>query len=120
MGNSEAASKHGAQTPDALSNLADPRRARGPTRFRVEWDDASVGGRRSSCERWGLAAVIKSLSSSAVDIVAILPEERRILARAGLPPAAAPGLVLRPALARAFRRLVRAFATLPPLPSVGS
>jgi hypothetical protein len=110
MGNSERGSNHGAQTPDALTQTSPTREVlEGLGGFRVEWDDGSVGiagGTALFVRTVGFGSGHQKLELLAVDdIVAILPEERRILARTRLPPAAAAGHVLRPALARALRRL---------------
>ena len=110
MGNSEPGSNHRAQTPDALTQSSPSREVlEGLRGFRVEWEDGSAGiagGTALFVRTAGFGSGHQKLELLAVDdIVAILPEERRILARTRVPPAAAVGQVLRPALARALRRL---------------
>jgi hypothetical protein len=77
--------------------------------FRVEWDDGSIGtaGAMAIFVRTkGLGTGHQKLELLTVDdVVAILLEERRILARTRIPPTAAIGDVLRSALAGARRRL---------------
>lgn len=79
--------------------------------FRVEWDDGSVGiagGMAVFVRTAGLGTGHRKLELlTGDDVVAILPEERRILVRTRLPPAVAIGRALRRALARRLGRLVR-------------
>jgi hypothetical protein len=98
-----------AGTPEALA-------ARQPTAdllealrdFRVEWDDGSVGiaGAMGIFVRtggWGTGHEKLELLT-VDDVVAILPQERRIVARTRVPPRPVIGDMLRRGLWRARRR----------------
>jgi hypothetical protein len=84
--------------------------------FRVEWDDGSLGTAGAMAifvRTGGLGTGHQKLELLTVDdVVAILLEERRILARTQVPATAAIGDLLRSALARTFRRLSRGHANL--------
>ncbi len=79
--------------------------------FRVEWDDGSVGiaGEMAFFVRTaGFGTGHQRLELlTGDDVVAIFPEERRILVRTRVPPAEAMGRALRHALALQLSRLVR-------------
>jgi hypothetical protein len=76
--------------------------------FRVEWDDGSIG--TAGClaifvRTGGFGTGHQKLELlTADDVLAILLEEKLILARTRVPPSITIGNVLRSALARAFRR----------------
>jgi hypothetical protein len=107
----EHVSDHGARVTDASG-------ARSPSAewldvfrgFRVEWDDGSVG------VAGGIAIFVRTAGLGSGhskfelvtgdDVVAILPEERRILVRTRVPPAVAIGRAVRRVLARRLGRLV--------------
>jgi hypothetical protein len=76
--------------------------------FRVEWDDGSIGTAGAMAifvRTGGFGTGHQKLELlTADDVLAILLEEKLILARTRVPPSAAIGDVLRSAIARAFRR----------------
>ena len=78
--------------------------------FRVEWDDGSVGiagGLAIFVRTAGFGSGHRKLELlTGDDVVAILPDERRILVRTQVSPAVAIGEVLRCALARRLGGLV--------------
>jgi hypothetical protein len=78
--------------------------------FRVEWDDGSIGTAGAMAifvRTGGLGTGHQKLELlTADDVVAILLEEKRILARTRVPRTAAIGDALRSAPARALRRLL--------------
>jgi hypothetical protein len=76
--------------------------------FRVEWDDGSIGTAGAMAifvRTGGLGTGHQKLELlTADDVVAILLEEKLIIARTRVPFSVAIGDVLRSTLARAFRR----------------
>jgi hypothetical protein len=120
MGNSERGSNHGAQTPEAVAAHRPSADLLGVLRgFRVEWDDGSAGtaGAMAIFVRTaGFGSGHQKLELLTVDdLVLILPEELRILARTRRTPAD----VLGNALAHGVRRgVVRDFLPIQAL--VGS
>jgi hypothetical protein len=113
MGKSEYVSNQRAQTAEAVAAHWPSTDLLGVLRdFRVEWDDGSVGiaGAMAIFVRTaGFGTGHQKLELLTVDdLVAILPEERRIIARTRIPPARAVGGALWLALRRgAFRLLGR-------------
>lgn len=113
MGRSERVSNQRPQTPEAVAAHWPSVDSMGVLRgFRVEWDDGSVGtaGAMAIFVRTaGFGSGHQKLELLTVDdLVAILPEERLILARTRIPPARAVGGALWLALRRgAFRLLGR-------------
>lgn len=113
MGRSERVSNQRPQTPEAVAANWPSVDSLGVLRgFRVEWDDGSVGtaGAMAIFVRTaGFGSGHQKLELLTVDdLVAILPEERRILARTRRTPAD----VLGNALAHGVRREVVRLVTL--------
>lgn len=114
MGRSERGSNQRAQTPEAVAphwlsaELLEVLRG-----FRVDWDDGSVGVAEAMAifvRTAGFGSGHQKLELLTVDdLVAILPEERRIIARTRDIPAAVHGDALAHGVRRGAVRLGRLF-----------
>jgi hypothetical protein len=114
MDRSERVSNQRAQTPEAVA-------ARRPSPdllevlrgFRVDWDDGSVGIAEAMAifvRTAGFGSGHQKVELLTVDdLVAIIPEERRIIARTRDTPAGVLGDALAPGLSRGAVRLMRLF-----------
>ena len=109
MGESERVSNHGPREGNAFAEgPSSAELLRAVQGFRVEWDDGSVGvaGEMAIFVRTaGMGTGHQKIELLTADaVVAILPEQRRILARTPEPPAAAIGAMIRHLLGRGLRR----------------
>ncbi len=109
MGESERVSNHGPHEGNAFAEgTSSAELLRALRGFRVEWDDGSVGvaGEMAIFVRTpGMGTGHEKIELLAADaVVAILLEQRRILARMLERPAAAIGAMIRHALGRRLRR----------------
>jgi hypothetical protein len=113
MGTSERGSNQRAQTPEAAAHWLSAELLEVLRGFRVEWDDGSVGIAEAMAifvRTAGFGSGHQKLELLTVDdLVAILPEERRIIARTRDIPAAVLGDALAHGVRRGAVRLGRLF-----------
>ena len=114
MGESERVGNQRPQTPEAVAEHGPSADLLGVLRdFRVEWDDGSVGLAETMAifvRTAGFGTGHQQLELLTIDdLVAILPEERRILARTRGAPADVLGNALADGVRRGVVRLVTVF-----------